>query len=297
MVTTDWPLPERFTFQGNSVAWGSMGEGPPAVLLHGTPFSSSEWRRIGPLLAERRRVYCFDMLGYGRSDKPDGDVSRGIQNELFAALYAHWGLNDPDIVAHDFGGSTALRSHLLNGLDYRSLVLIDPVAISPQGSPLVQAATKHEEVFANLPPYVHEAILRAYVGGAVANALREDEMALYLTPWLGDGQKAFWRQVAQMDDKYSQEVEWRYGEIRCPVTILWGADDEWIPLQDGRELARRIPGAPFHIVPNAKHLVQEDAPEAIVSTVLGFWRDLEDRADIRPLGQGGAFDSASPRQP
>lgn len=278
MAVTDWALPERFTFHDNEIAWGAMGDGPPAVLLHGTPFSSSEWRRIAPLLAQRRRVYCFDMLGYGRSDKPDGDVSRGIQNELFAALYDFWDLREPDIVAHDFGGSTALRGHILNGLDYRSLVLIDPVAISPQGSPLVQSAKQHESVFASLPAYIHEAILRAYIGGAVINPLREDEMALYLAPWLGaDGQKAFWRQVAQMDDKYSQEVEWRYNEIRCPVAILWGENDEWIPLKHGRELARRIPNAAFHAIPNAKHLVQEDAPEAIVSTVLGFWQDLNER--------------------
>lgn len=278
MATTDWPLPERFTFQDNLIAWGRMGEGPPAVLLHGSPFSSSEWRRIAPLLAERRQVYCFDMLGYGRSDKPDGDVSRGIQSEIFAALFDHWELESPDVVGHDFGGSTALRGHLLNGLDYRSLVLIDPVAISPQGSPLVQAARKHEEVFSSLPSYVHEAVLRAYVGATVANALREDEMALYLAPWLSaEGQKAFWRQIAQMDDKYTQEIEWRYGEIRCPVTILWGENDEFIPLADGRELARRIPNASFHVVRNAKHLVQEDAPEAVLSAVLGFWRDMEGR--------------------
>ncbi|WP_028168966.1 MULTISPECIES: alpha/beta fold hydrolase [Bradyrhizobium] len=278
MTTADWPLPERFTFRGHSIAWGAMGEGSHAILLHGTPFSSSEWRRIGPLLARQRRVFCFDMLGYGRSDKPNGDVSRGVQNELFAALYGHWGLQDPDVIAHDFGGSTALRAHLLNGLNYRSLVLIDPVAISPQGSLLVQAAKEHEEVFSGLPSYVHEAILRAYISGAVANALRDDEIELYLAPWLGaEGQKAFWRQIAQMDDRYSEEVEWRYGEIRCPVAILWGEKDEWIPLEDGRELARRVRNAPFHIVPNAKHLVQEDAPEAIVSTVLGFWRGLEKR--------------------
>jgi pimeloyl-ACP methyl ester carboxylesterase len=216
MAIADWPLLERFVFQGNSIAWGAMGEGSPTILLHGTPFSSSEWRRIAPLLAQGRRIYCFDMLGYGRSDKPDGDVSRGIQNQLFAALYDYWGLHDPNVVAHDFGGSTALRGHLLNGLNYRSLVLIDPVAVSPQGSPLVQAAKEHEKVFASLPPYIHAAILRAYIGGAVANKLREDEMALYLAPWLGpEGQKAFWHQVAQMDDKYSQEVEWRYNEIRC----------------------------------------------------------------------------------
>ena len=269
-------LPERFDFQGHAVAWGSIGEGPPAVLLHGTPFSSAEWRRIAPCLARERRVFYFDMLGYGLSDKPDADVSRGVQSELFAALYRHWGLGSSDVVAHDFGGSNALRGHLLNGLDYRSLVLIDPVAISPQGSPLVQAARKHEEVFASLPAYIHEAMLRAYIGTAVGSALREDEMQRYLAPWLGDeGQKAFWRQVAQMDDKYTEEVEWRYGEMRCPVAILWGEEDEWIPMADGRELARRMGTASFTPVPDAKHLVQEDAPEAIVAAALRLWAAVD----------------------
>lgn len=270
-------LPERFDFQGHAIAWGSIGDGPPAVLLHGTPFLSAEWRRIAPWLARERRVFFFDMLGYGLSDKPDADVSRGVQNQIFAALYRHWGIGRPDVVAHDFGGSNALRGHLLNGLDYRSLVLIDPVAISPQGSPLVQAAKQHEAVFANLPAYLHEAILRAYIGTAVQNALREDEMRTYLAPWLGDEeQRAFWRQIAQMDDKYSQEVEWRYGEMRCPVSILWGQEDAWIPIADGRELARRMGDAPFTPVPNAKHLVQEDAPEAIVAATLRFWATIDD---------------------
>jgi len=269
-------LPERFDFQGHAIAWGSIGDGPPAVVLHGTPFSSAEWRRIAPCLARERRVFYFDMLGYGLSDKPDADVSRGVQNEIFAALYRHWGLGSPDVVAHDFGGSNALRGHLLNGLDYRSLVLIDPVAISPQGSPLVQAARKHEEVFASLPAYIHEAMLRAYIGTAAANALREDEMQLYLAPWLGEqGQKAFWRQVAQMDDKYTEEVEWRYGEMRCPVAIVWGQEDEWIPIADGRELARRMGAASFTPVPDAKHLVQEDAPEAIVAATLRLWAAID----------------------
>ncbi|MFE0018051.1 alpha/beta fold hydrolase [Mesorhizobium sp. NPDC059054] len=276
MPSHPWDLPERFRFRGHSIAWGASGEGRPAVLLHGTPFSSVEWRRIAPLLARERRIFCFDMLGYGQSDKPEADVSRGVQNEVFAALYRHWQLELPDIVAHDFGGSNALRAHLLNDLEYRSLVLIDPVAISPQGSPLVQAARKNEQVFANLPAYIHEAMLRAYIGNAVANTLREDEMRLYLEPWLGEiGQKAFWRQIAQMDDKYSQEVEERFGEMRCPVTILWGEDDDWIPIEDGYELARRMLNAPFTSVPGSKHLMQEDAPEAIVATTLRFWQALD----------------------
>jgi len=271
-MTATWTLPERFTYGDHAIAWGVLGEGRPAVLLHGSPFSSLVWRRIAPWLARHRQVFYYDLLGFGQSDKPEADVLHGAQNGLFAALVDYWSVERPDIVAHDFGGSAALRAHLLDGIDYGSLVLIDPVAISPQGSALVQAAKTHQEVFAALPAYIHEAVLRAYISAAVMRRLSEEEMQLYLEPWLTEGgKKAFWRQIAQMDDKYSEEVEGRYGEIRCPVTILWGAGDEFIPLKDGEELAQRIPGAPFTVVPDAKHLVQEDAPEAIIATVLDFW--------------------------
>ncbi|AEH90810.1 alpha/beta hydrolase fold protein [Mesorhizobium opportunistum WSM2075] len=271
-----WSLVDRFSFDGHSIAWGAIGEGPPAVVIHGSPFSSYEWRRIASWLGRHRRVFYYDLLGYGQSAKPDADVLHSAQNRLFAALANHWNVDRPDVVAHDFGGSAALRAHLLDGIDYRSLVLIDPVAISPQGSALVQAAKAHQNTFSGLPGYIHEAILRAYIGASVKHALREEEMRPYLEPWLDkEGQKAFWRQIAQMDDKYSEEVEWRYGEVRCPVAILWGAEDEFIPLQDGEELARRIPGASLTTISDAKHLVQEDAPEAIVAAVLDFWSGLE----------------------
>ena len=270
-----WNLPHTFMYQNRQIRYGIIGEGDPLVLLHGTPFSSVVWRRIAPWLAHHRRVHYFDLLGYGCSEKPNGDVSLGIQNKVFAALLDHWRLDRPDVIAHDFGGSTALRTHLLDGRDYRSLVLIDPVAIGPSGSPFVQAAKDHQDVFASLPAYIHDALLRAYINGAVFNTLRSDEMQLYVDPWLADaGQAAFYRQIAQMSDRFTDEIEHRLGEMRCPTTILWGQDDDWIPVSRGEELARRIPGAGFAVVPRAKHLVQEDAPEAIVATALSFWKTL-----------------------
>ncbi|MGH8532716.1 MAG: alpha/beta fold hydrolase [Gammaproteobacteria bacterium] len=261
-----------FDFEGQRIRYGVLGEGSSLVLLHGTPFSSVVWRRIASYLATNRRVFYFDLLGYGRSEMRQGqDVSLGIQNLVFAALLDHWGLERPDVVAHDFGGTTALRTHLLNGRDYRSLTLIDPVAIGPSGSALVQHAKHHEQTFAGLPAYIHAAILRAYIGGAVHRTLSADEMRLNMEPWLGvDGQSAFYRQIAQMDDRYTDEVEARYGEIRCPVTIIWGEQDAWIPYERGQTLAERIPNASFRLISGASHLVQEDAPEAIVATVLDF---------------------------
>ncbi|MDG4897755.1 alpha/beta hydrolase [Mesorhizobium sp. WSM4976] len=223
-LASAWPLSETFDYNGQKIRYGVVGEGAPLVLVHGTPFSSAVWRRIIPYFADHRRVYFYDLLGYGQSEMRDGqDVSLGVQDKLFAALLQHWDLEAPDVVGHDFGGATVLRAHLLGKRDYRSMTLIDPVAVAPWGTPLIRHARQYENVFAGLPRYVHEAIVPAYISGAVHKPLPADTMSLYAEPWFGDvGQKAFYRQVAQMDERYTDEVEPRYAEIRCPVTILLG---------------------------------------------------------------------------
>ena len=73
-----------------------------------------------------------------------------------------------------------------------------------------------------------------------------------------------------MDERYTREVEGLYPTIRCPVQILWGEDDQWIPIERGQALHQMIPGSRFQAIANAGHLVQEDAPEAIVAALLRF---------------------------
>lgn len=265
-----WPLPDSYTFRDQTVRFRVTGNGPPLVLVHGTPFSSYVWHRIAPHLAQIRTVYYYDLLGYGQSEQCDAqDVSLGVQNVLLAELLAHWQVKNPDVIAHDFGGATSLRAHLIDGCDYRSLMLIDPVAVAPWGSPFVRHVREHGAAFAGLPPYIHEAVVKAYVRGAIARDIPDEELAPYVTPWLGaTGQSAFYRQIAQMDQRYTDEVEARYSQMRCPTQVLWGEDDQWIPLERGRQLAALIPGASFRPVPKAGHLMQEDAPEAIVAAAL-----------------------------
>lgn len=297
MEDSSFDLSQTFTFRGQHIRYGTMGSGDPLVLLHGTPFSSLVWRRIAPLLAMHRRVYYFDLLGYGRSEKQPGqDVSLGVQNQLFAALLEEWGLERPDVVAHDFGGTTALRTHLLNGRDYRTLTLIDPVALSPHGSALVQTVRRHPDAFTELPGYIHEAILRAYIAGAAHRPLREAEMAHYLEPWLGEvGQPAFYRQIAQMSDRHTDEIQDRYDQIRCPVTIVWGEHDTWVPIEQGRRLAQRIPDADFYIVPETGHLLAEDSPETVIAIVL---EAIDQRgAQALALTSGSRVASSTPTNP
>lgn len=289
-----WSLPETFQFEGQAVRFGRLGpaDRPPLVLVHGTPFSSVVWRRIAPHLTEHRQVFYYDLLGYGRSEmRSNRDVSLAVQGRLFEALLRHWRLATPDVVAHDFGGCTTLRAHLLHGCDYRSLTLIDPVALAPWGSPFVRHVRDHEAAFAGLPPYIHAAILPAYIAGAAFHPLSASTLQLYVEPWLGaSGQAAFYRQIAQMDQRYTDEIESRYGDMRCPVSIIWGKQDGWIPLERGYELAKRIQGSNLRVVPEAGHLVQEDAPEALVAWLL---RDIV--LQHQP-GSGHSLPSASRSQ-
>lgn len=267
-------LEHRHAFDGRQVAWGRIGSGPPLILIHGTPFSSQVWRRIAPLLARRWTVHYFDLLGYGDSDMQAGrDVSLGVQNRLLASLLAAWGFERPDVLCHDFGGATALRGWFLDGLRYNSLTIFDAVALAPWGSPFVAHVRQHEAAFAGLPAYAHDALLRVYLPGAAHRPLGDDALRVYMAPWRGEvGQAAFYRQIAQMDQRYTDEMQGLYRPLDCPVTVLWGEKDDWIPIAKGEELARLISSRPLVRIADAGHLVQEDAPEAIVAAMLSLPR-------------------------
>ena len=267
-----WKLSETHDHEGRCVRYGRLGDGPPLVLVHGTPWSSFNLRHLIHGLSHEFTVYFHDLLGYGQSSKEDGDVSLGIQNKVLDGLLDHWGLGDEAvIVGHDFGGATALRTHLLDGRDFRKIILIDPVAVAPWGSAFFRHVQDHEAAFAGLPDYIHEAVVRTYVQTAAFKPLDEETLRGIVLPWTGEqGKAAFYRQMAQADSHYTDEVQALYHTIATPTLILWGREDGWIPLERGQELHDRIPGSRLHIIDDAGHLVIEEKPEEIVQAILDF---------------------------
>lgn len=268
----NWSVPQSFEFKGNNVRYGIQGDGPPMVIIHGTPWSSYNMRHLVNGLSRDFTVYYYDLLGYGESDKDAPDVSLGIQNTVLSALLEHWQLDSPDVVAHDFGGATALRAHLLNGKSFKRLVLIDPVAVSPWGSPFFLHVRAHEDAFSGLPGFMHEALVRRYIQSAAHHPIAEDVLSRTVAPWIGDEaeQGAFYRQISQADSRFTDEVQSRYDEIAIPTLILWGQDDTWIPLDRGRELHRLIPGSVLREIEDAGHLVIEERPEALLDEIRHF---------------------------
>jgi len=258
-----------FDWRGRSVAWERTGSGPAVVLCHGTPFSSAIWRPFADALSTDHTVYVWDMPGYGASSKAaEHAVDLGVQGELLADLIAEWSLDRPHVVADDLGGAVSLRAHLLHGVRYRSLMLVDVVAIPPAGSPFFRFVQEHPGLLAQLPAYIHEAIVTAYIQGASHRGLRAEDVAELVAPWItADGQPAFYRQIEQTDERYLWEFQARLGEIDIPVRIVWGREDTWISPDIGRRLSELIPTAGLRLLDGAGHLVHHDAPAALASEV------------------------------
>ena len=67
-----WGRTHRYAWKLGEIAFQSLGEGPPLLLLHsfGPGHDSEEWRPVAEQLAAEYRVYAVDLLGWGRSEKP-----------------------------------------------------------------------------------------------------------------------------------------------------------------------------------------------------------------------------------
>lgn len=265
---------------GTRIAHGVHGDGPPVVLLHGTPSSSYIWRNVLPTLVEAGyKVYVYDLLGYGLSERPyDPSIDTSVTGQvpIFEGLLDVWGLEDVHVIAHDIGGGVAQRFGIQSPERLRSLTMIDVVSFDSWPS-----SRTREQMQAGLENLIqasdadHRAHFRDWLYSTVQNKerLAETSMETYLDFICGPvGQGSFFQhQVMHYDPKHTNEVAPRYGELgQKPVQLIWGADDAWQVIDWAYRLQDAIPGSELHKVENCGHFAMEDQPEEISALLIDF---------------------------
>ncbi len=126
-------------------------------------------------------------------------------------------------------------------------------------------------MFAQLPAPVHEGLVRGYIATASHRGLSEEVLAAYVAPWLGpDGHLALYRQMAQGDQRWTDELEDLYADVRIPTLVCWGTEDAWLPPEKGARLAASLPGSELHWLEGSGHLAQEDAPAQLTARLVEF---------------------------
>ncbi|KAL8912819.1 MAG: hypothetical protein Q9172_007420 [Xanthocarpia lactea] len=264
--------------------------------MHGTPWSSQLWLPYAHALSKTYSVYIFDNPGYGESklltpkakEAFEENGALTLQAEVTAALFMHWGLamdkgSAPHIIAHDNAGLVALRMALHHKCTYKSLTLIDVVAVGPWGLPFFKLVADNENVFNAIPAPMFEGIVRGYVRGAAFKVLKREDEDMLAGPWVsGDGrpgQEGFVRVLKQASKRRSEDVEELYckiGESGLPVRIIWGKEDQWVPCERAEKLKGLIGGkCEVVLVEEAGHLIQLDQPERLMAEIVMFLLEVD----------------------
>ena len=254
------------------IAFDVFGDGPPVVLVHGTPSRAAVWRHVVPRLAEGHRVFAFDLLGFGDSERRvDQDVSIAVQGRVLRELIDVWGLVDPAVVGHDIGGATALRAHLIEGVAFARIALIDAVVLSPWITPQTREMQREIERYDPLPDAELEASIRQHLSSATSRPLDAQTFDALFAQWEGaEGQALYLRNLACLHESDTQVFESLLPSISVPVLVLWGERDAWLPVATSERIGSLIPNARRVVIPRAGHFSMEDEPNAIAEELSAF---------------------------
>ncbi|MGK5741638.1 alpha/beta fold hydrolase [Micromonospora sp. URMC 103] len=94
---------------GINLYYETHGTGQPLVLLHGGLCSGEMFAPILPTLTEHHQVVLVDLQGHGRTADIDRPIDVALMADDIAALIAHLGLRQPDVVGYSLGGGVALQ--------------------------------------------------------------------------------------------------------------------------------------------------------------------------------------------
>lgn len=264
------------------IHWAELGEPggrTPVVLIHGVTDSHLTWRKIAGGLARDRLVLMPDLPGCGLSGRPD--ASYGL--EWQAHVLAHWietlGLSSVDVVGHSYGGGVAQMLLLACPERIRRMVLVSsgglgrdvgfwlrfgtfPYFVERYGQPFMAFGTR--QALASL-------IKRSREGDDSDQRDIEALSAMNSRPGTA---RAFSRTVRDVIDFRGQTRHFlqRANEVDAlpPILVLWGEQDDVIPMKHGQDLVAALNGASFESFPGCGHYLHQEQPAAFVCALRAF---------------------------
>jgi pimeloyl-ACP methyl ester carboxylesterase len=256
----------------------AAGTGPPLVLVHGFGGAAGNWRLIAPALAEDHRVLVPELPGHGGSSPLPAAPTFDPYAEAVLAVLEAEGALPAAWIGHSLGGLVALRAAIRRPEAVTGVVLAAAAGIS-SASPASRTVVELLGVLQpgkRVAPY-RRRLARSRWGrtltfgwwGVADPARFEPEMA-----------EAFLAGPAEHTDTVSAgkalacaDPRLELGLVRSPCLCLWGANDNWVPLEDGMEYARRL-RAPLRSIAGCGHLLIGERPDVVLGAVREFLGSL-----------------------
>lgn len=264
-----------------------------ALLIHGW---SSSWYATSPLLgqlAQRFHVIAVDLPGYGQSPSLKETTTIPKYADLLAELIGQISDGPVVLVGHSMGGMISLTLALSHPILVERMVLLSPTIsgrLSTAINLFISPITMMERF--SLGSLLVTATESAVVG-LTDRLMRPVSFAERTGITEGDYEKL--RMDARKKGQgrvraecyramLENDLSGRINAIETPSLVIWGAEDNTVPLRDAGVVADEWPAADLRILPKAGHWPQFEAPDTtrrMVAVFLGL--PLHSSALFKPV--------------
>ena len=131
-ISAEFPFESKYLdVKGSKIHYIEEGKGDPILFLHGNPTSNYLWRNIIPHLASQGRCIAPDLIGMGKSGKPDIDYGFHDTYDYLDAFIKKLGLKNVTLVLHDWGSGMGFHYANLNRDNIKAIAFMEAMYDAP----------------------------------------------------------------------------------------------------------------------------------------------------------------------
>lgn len=261
-------------FQHNSIRihWESSGRGEPVAFLNGVLMSTQSWKLQTLAIDAQYHCLLHDFRGQLLSSKPSVAWTMEDHAQDFLELLDNLGIGSCHIVGTSYGGEVGMLFAAKWPERVRSLSVIS--SVSEVGADVDSIVCEWRQAAIEAPETLYRTMLPTTFS---PQFLAANPMLIELgEERLRNCDAAFFQAFARLIDAFRQiNITPCLNDIRCPVLVMVGEQDQLKPPRYSRLIAERIKDAELVVVPRAAHAVVLEQPESVNAELLGFLRRIQ----------------------
>jgi len=267
-----WGEPKRYSWKHGEISYQDLGSGDSILLVHsfGPGHDSEEWRAVAEILSEDYHVRAIDLLGWGRSDKPESSYDGELYIQLLGDFLEDVVAEQCIVVGAGLSAAYAVQLAVDRPESIRALGLVVPAGIDSEGDePDLKDALVHwllrTPVFGTsaLNLYTSQTALGQYLrrevlaGPERADAERVDY--LYRSSHQPGAHTALAAYLSGYSNYSAIEA---LGRLQQPIWLGWGRKASNPPIETADLWLQRTPQAELEVFEDSGSLPHLEEPQA-----------------------------------
>jgi len=289
-ISAEFPFESNYVeVHGSKIHYVDEGSGDPILFLHGNPTSSYLWRNIIPHLTSLGRCIALDLIGMGKSDKPDIEYRFFDHAKYVEGFIEKMELRNITLVIHDWGSGLGFHYAMRHESNVKGIAFMEAI-IMPVPSWDIFPAEMKELFQAFRTPEVgwdmivsNNMFVEQILPGAILRKLSEEEMNHYREPFKDPAsRKPIWRwpneiaiegeppDVAEAVESYNQGLQ----QSELPKLLFYATPGAILPPMLVEWCQQNLKNLKTVDIGQGIHFLQEDNPHLIGSELASWYRGL-----------------------